>query len=127
IEDVRYAILDTEIRPEDDPFHANLRLVVVDSASAVLSTLLTATQSQGHALMTTFARSLRSLATAHHIAILSHLIPTSTSPGRHLLRLLHAVLPALGLRRHQYQARSWSLMDVPDGRAAVSEQADGEG
>ncbi|GBE88299.1 P-loop containing nucleoside triphosphate hydrolase protein [Sparassis crispa] len=57
-----------------------MRCVVIDSISSLLSPLLSATSSQGHAIMTTFMRQLRALADAFSLTILVINTSSGSSP-----------------------------------------------
>jgi RAD51-like protein 3 len=67
IEDVRDHL---ENKDQDGNVHTNIKLIIIDSFTAIFTPLLGVTQTQGHSLMVTLTRILRNLAKEYNIAIL---------------------------------------------------------
>ncbi|XP_022086370.1 DNA repair protein RAD51 homolog 4-like [Acanthaster planci] len=63
-------ITKSSIDSRSDPFYESLKLITVDSLTAVVSPLLGGQQTEGHGLMMHLARSLKALAVEYSVAIL---------------------------------------------------------
>ncbi|KAL6302515.1 P-loop containing nucleoside triphosphate hydrolase protein [Sparassis latifolia] len=79
-EDVLETLRSSLVRSSDRDASPVMRCVVIDSISSLLSPLLSATSSQGHAIMTTFMRQLRALADAFSLTILVINTSSGSSP-----------------------------------------------
>ncbi|KAG9288509.1 hypothetical protein G9A89_015715 [Geosiphon pyriformis] len=99
-----YAVMDAiqavadSIAQEREVFYSNLRLIIIDSITAILSSLLTISTSQGHSLMLGLSRMLHTVAKKHQIAVLVINSAVRAHPNNSMSAFSSTMTkPALGL------------------------------
>ncbi|KAI9437804.1 P-loop containing nucleoside triphosphate hydrolase protein [Russula earlei] len=109
----------TEVNPESRTHRFQFRIVVVDTATALLGPQLSGISSQGHAQMTTFMRLLRSAAQKHGLCIL--VLNDATAAGRPALGASFTFMSdaTLWLARAQGQDRELRTAEVLRSRVSV--------
>ncbi|CAG8439692.1 10903_t:CDS:10 [Ambispora gerdemannii] len=111
-----------------DEFYQNLKLIIIDSISAVLSSLLSSSTSQGHSLMVSLMRMLLTLAKKRNIGILVINTSVYAYPNNQASAFAYTITkPSLGMTWTYLTNIQLYITDCPEELHETSGNSNGDG